>query len=146
MTRLHIRCTARQTQASAFQATPVLLNGLQTGGGLLGRTPHELQMTAVPAHAPPEVVAVKDTWASKAPCTQSETAYRRAVEHRARCACTQRSAPQNLSMTALGPGNRHSRKQPPCWCKRGTVPIQQPALLTWRVVSTTEPGSVNLRH
>lgn len=49
-------------QVSAGRVTPVLWNGRHAGSGLLGRTPHAAQMTAVPEHAPPEVVAVKETW------------------------------------------------------------------------------------
>lgn len=48
-------------QVSAGRVTPVLLNGLQAGGGRRGRTPHELQMTAVPEHVPVGVLALKET-------------------------------------------------------------------------------------
>lgn len=50
-----------QMQVSAGRVTPVLLNGVQLGGGWLERTSHEAHMTAVLEQEPPEVVAVKDT-------------------------------------------------------------------------------------
>lgn len=53
---------ADHMQVSAGRVTPVLLNGLQAGGGRRGRTPHELQMTAVPEHVPVGVLALKETW------------------------------------------------------------------------------------